>query len=198
VNRHSRGDSSILAGSKYGTKGRERSFAWSHLALRLVWNIVWTLFASWTPPQFYTWRRFLLNLFGADIAKGARVYGSATIWYPPNLKMGTGSVLGWQSLAYTQDKIVIEEHAIVSQFARLITGTHDIDDENFQLYTKPIHIKAHGWVAAAAFVGPGVTIGEGAVLGGAAVTFKDLEPWTVYAGNPAKRIKERKRFLTPS
>jgi putative colanic acid biosynthesis acetyltransferase WcaF len=186
--------SPILPGTRYGTKGRERSFVWSHLALRLVWNTVWLLLAAWTPPQLYAWRRFLLNLFGADLASGARVYGSARVWYPPNLKMGKGAVLGWQAYAYTQDRIVIEDYAVVSQFARLITGTHDPDSENFQLYTKPIHIHAHAWVAAAGFVGPGVTIGEGAVLGGAGVTFKDLEPWTIYGGNPAREIKKRRRF----
>ncbi|WP_336961761.1 putative colanic acid biosynthesis acetyltransferase [Sphingobium aquiterrae] len=187
-------ESPILQGTRYGTKGRERSFIWSHIALRLVWNIMWLLLAAWTPPQLYAWRRLLLIAFGADMAKGARVYGSARIWYPPNLSMGKGAVLGWQSYAYTQDRIVIEDYAIVSQFARLITGTHDPDSENFQLYTKPIRICAHAWVAAAAFVGPGVTIGEGAVLGGAAVTFRDLEPWTIYAGNPAKPIRPRRRF----
>jgi len=194
VNKSRVGTSPILEGARYGTRGRERSFVWSHLLLRLVWGATWLLLAAWTPPQLYSWRRLLLNLFGAKLAKGARVYGSARIWYPPNLEMGKGAVLGWQSYAYTQEKIVIEDYAVVSQFARLITGTHDIDDENFQLYARPICIKSHAWIAAAAFVGPGVTVGEGAVLGGAAVTFKDLEPWTVYVGNPAKSLKTRRNF----
>jgi len=191
-------DGPILAGSKYGTKGRERSFAWRHLALRLVWNLVWLLFAAWTPPQLYGWRRLLLNLFGAKLAKGARVYSSARIWYPPNLIMGKGSVLGWQTYAYNQDRIVIGDYAIISQWARLVTGTHDFETETFQLYTKPIVIEPHAWVSAAALVGPGVTIGEGAVLGGGAVTFTNLDPWTVYAGNPARMIKSRRSFLEPT
>jgi putative colanic acid biosynthesis acetyltransferase WcaF len=186
--------SPILPGTKYGTKGREQNFVWSHIALRAVWNLTWLLLAAWTPPQLYAWRRFLLNLFGAKVERGARVYGTARVWYPPNLTMKKGSVLGWQSYAYSQGPIVIEEYAIVSQWSRLVTGTHEVETENFQLYTKPIVIKAHAWVAAGAFVGPGVTIGEGAVLGGAGVTFKDLEPWTIYGGNPARVIKPRPRF----
>lgn len=186
--------SPILPGTKFGTKGRERSFTWSHIALRAVWNLTWLMLASWTPPQLYAWRRFLLNLFGAKIARGARVYGSARIWYPPNLEMKDGSVLGWRAFAYTQDRIIIEEHATVSQFALLITGTHDVNSETFQLNTKPIRICPHAWVAAAAFVGPGVTLGEGAVLGGAGVTFRDLDPWTIYVGNPCAPVKQRVRF----
>lgn len=185
----------ILPGAKYGSTRRERSFAWSHLAKRLVWNVTWALLASWTPPQLYAWRRMLLRLFGAKMARGSRVYGSARIWYPPNLEMGVGAVLGAQTFAYTMERITLEDYAEVAQFVRLMTGTHDIDSPTFQLYAKPIRICSHAWVASACFVGPGVTIGEGAVLGGAGVTFKDLEPWTVYAGNPARPIRQRQRFV---
>lgn len=185
----------ILTGSHFGEAGRARSFTWRHLVFRLVWNITWLVFAAWTPPQLHAWRRFLLNLFGAKIGKGARVYGSARIWYPPNLEMGKGAVLGWQSFAYSMEKIVLEDHAEVAQFVRLITGTHDIDSPTFQLYAKPIRICSHAWIASACFVGPGVTVGEGAVLGGAGVTFRDLDAWTVYGGNPARPIKKRKRFI---
>ncbi|MBB3912703.1 putative colanic acid biosynthesis acetyltransferase [Sphingomonas desiccabilis] len=187
--------SGILPGTKYGTRGRERSFALRHLALRLVWNLVWLLFAAWTPPQLYGWRRFLLRLFGAKMAPGSRVYGSARIWYPPNLEMGRGAVLGWQSYAYTQGPIVIGDYAVVSQWSRLLTGTHDETSETFQLYVKPITIEPHAWVAAGALVGPGVTIGEGAVLGGGGVAFKSLATWTIYAGNPAREIRKRPNFV---
>lgn len=188
-------ESEILPGATFGTKGRERSFAWGHLARRSIWNVVWLLFASWTPPQLYAWRRLLLNLFGAQLAKGARVYGSARIWYPPNLKMGRGAVLGPKTFAYSMEKIELEDYAEVAQFVRLMTGTHDIDSPTFQLYAKPIRICSHAWIASACFIGPGVTVGEGAVLGGAGVTFKNLDAWTVYVGNPARAIKRRKRFV---
>jgi putative colanic acid biosynthesis acetyltransferase WcaF len=92
------------------------------------------------------------------------------------------------------DRIVIEDYGNVTEYAFLLAGTHDIDDPSFQLLTKPIHIGRHAWVAARATVGPGVTIGEGAVLGGGGVAFKDLEPWTVYAGNPARKLRARKRL----
>jgi len=168
------------------------SFSLRHRALRGAWNITWLLLAAWTPPPLHGWRRFLLRLFGAKIAPTARVYGSARIWYPPNLIMGQHTVIGWGTLCYSQEMVELEDYANVAQRSHLCTGTHDIDDPNFQLIAKPILIKRHAWVAADAFVGPGVTLHEGAVLGGRGVTFKSLEPWTVYGGNPAREIRKRK------
>jgi putative colanic acid biosynthesis acetyltransferase WcaF len=86
----------------------------------------------------------------------------------------------------------------VSQGAHLCTGSHDIVDPNFPLVTKPIIIEAYAWIAAEAFVGPGVTVGEGAVLGARGVTFRDLSPWTVYVGNPAKPVHQRPSELFKS
>ncbi|MFK8252350.1 LbetaH domain-containing protein [Ancylobacter terrae] len=168
------------------------SFPLRHRALRGIWNVTWKVLASWTPPPLYPWRRFLLRLFGARIDPTARVYGSARIWYPPNLVMGKHTVLAWEALCYNQAMVQLEDYAIVSQRSHLCTGTHDIDDPNFQLIAKPITIERHGWVASDAFVGPGVRVGEGAVLGGRGVAFKDLEPWTVYGGNPCREIRKRK------
>lgn len=184
----------ILAGTTFGSAERKRSFTWSHILFRAVWNACWLLLASWTPPQLYGWRRFLLNLFGARIAPGARVYGSARIWYPPNLVMGEGAVLGWNVHCYCMGQIVIEDFAIISQFSHLVAGTHDIDSETFQLYTKPVRIGRHAWIASSCFVGPGVTVGEGAVLGARGVAFKNMDPWTVYIGNPARPLRARRNF----
>lgn len=170
------------------------SFSLKNRMFRAVWNLVWLLLASWTPPPFHAWRRFLLRLFGAKIGRGARIYGSAQIWYPPNLEMGDFSVLGWKVNCYSQGKVVLENFASVSQYTHLVTGTHDVDVPSFQLFTRPIRICRHAWIASAAFVGPGVTVGEGAVLGARGVAFKNLEPWTIYGGNPAQIIRKRRKL----
>lgn len=187
-------DNPIRKGSKFGEAGRARSYAWSHILFRAIWNFIWAVGASWTPPQLYAWRRFLLNLFGAKLAKGARIYGSAKVWYPPNLEMGRSSVIGPGSWVYSMDKIVLEDFAEVAQHVWLVTGTHNSEDANFQLYTKPIRICSFAWCAAGSMVGPGVTIEQGAILGARAVTFKDLRPWTVYGGNPARILRSRHNF----
>ena len=169
------------------------SFSLGNRVYRVVWALVWLLFASWTPAPFHGWRRALLSLFGADLAVGAHVYGSARIWDPSKLTMGAYACIGRRVDCYSMGRISLGEYATVSQDAYLCAGSHDIDDPDFQLVTKPVVIGARAWIAAGAFVGPGVTIGEGAVLGARAVTFKDLQPWGVYVGNPAQLRRRRGR-----
>ncbi|WP_102226980.1 LbetaH domain-containing protein [Acidimangrovimonas sediminis] len=177
--------------------GGRATFSRRNRLFRLLWLIVWKLLASWTPPQLRGWRRFLLRSFGAHIHSTAGVRGSVRIWYPPHLKMGPYSSLGPQVDCYCQGQITIGAYAVVSQGAYLCTGTHDIHHPDFQLYTRPINIGANAWICADAFVGPGVNVGEGAVLGARGVAFQDLEAWSVYQGNPAKLIKGRTRFERP-
>ena len=185
---------SRISSSVYG----KPSFSFANRVVRALWIISWRLLASWTPPPLHPWRRMLLRLFGARIASTARVYGSARIWYPANLQMGEYSVLGWDVICYCQGKVTLDDFANVAQRAHLCAGTHDIDDPAFQLITRPIVIGRHAWVAADAFVGPGVTLGEGAVLGARGVAFKDLPPWSVHIGNPAKFLRMREPLAEPN
>ncbi len=80
---------------------------------------------------------------------------------------------------------------MVSQFSKLCTGSHDIESESFKLVTKPIVIRDYAWIASDVFVGQGVTVGTGSVIAARSSIYKDANPWMVYAGNPAKIIKER-------
>nr|WP_271594536.1 putative colanic acid biosynthesis acetyltransferase [Bradyrhizobium sp. CCBAU 65884] len=171
------------------------SFTFENRLLRFVWNAVWRLLASWTPPFLNPWRRFLLRCFGAKVAATAVVYGSARVWYPPHLEIGHHACIGPRVNVYCMARIRFGDYSLASQGSHLCAGTHDIDDINFQLKTKPIEIGARAWIAAEAFVGPGVNIGDGAVLGARACTFRDLQPWVVYSGNPAQPLRQRKRLL---
>lgn len=168
------------------------SFSLTNRIFRAIWAVTWLALASWTPPFFHGWRRLLLRTFGADIHPTALVYGTVRVWYPPNLRMSEHSSLGPRVNCYCMAKIDVGAHAVISQGTHLCAGSHDIDDPNFQLITKPIVIGSRAWIAAEAFVGPGVAVGEGAVLGARGVTFKSLECWTVYAGNPAGAIRKRR------
>lgn len=167
------------------------SFSLRNRLTRALWMLTWALLASWTPPPMHRWRIALLRLFGAKIGSGCRVYRDTKVWFPPNLTMEDHAILGRGVEIYDQGPILIGSHAIISQRAFLCSGTHDISDPAFQLITRPIKIGARAWVAAEAFVGPGVTIGEGAVLAARGTAFRDLAPWTVYRGNPAEAIKSR-------
>lgn len=167
------------------------SFSLANRCYRALWAVAWGLFAAWTPPPLHKWRRLLLVAFGARVDRSARVYGSARVWHPKNLEMGAHAVLGPRVTCYCMGQIIVQEMAVISQGAHLCAGTHDIRDANFQLVTKPIVISTGAWVAAEAFIGPGVTVGEGAVIGARAVVFKDTEAFGVYVGNPARWIKQR-------
>ena len=170
------------------------SFSLGNRLLRLAWSTVWTLFGIWTPVPLHGWRRFLVRLFGGRIAATAKIYPGVAIWTPRNLEMQDYSCLGAGVVCYAMDRVTMEPYALVSQRAHLCCGTHDIDNPNFPLYAKPIHIGRNAWVASEAFVGPGVAVGEGAVLGARGVATRNLDPWTVYAGNPAKPIRKRASF----
>ncbi|AYD00575.1 colanic acid biosynthesis acetyltransferase [Neorhizobium sp. NCHU2750] len=168
------------------------SFSLRHRIVRFVWALIWGAFGNWTPVYLYAWRRFLLRVFGARIHKTAKVYPGVRVWYPANLTMNEYSCLASGVNCYCMDQIEIGSYALVSQGAHLCGGTHDIDDPHFQLVAKPIVIGRNAWIAAEAFVGPGVTVGEGAVIGARAVAFRPVEPFAVYAGNPAKLNRMRK------
>lgn len=161
------------------------SFSIKNRLQRSVWQVVWLLGARWTPPPLHLWRVFLLRMFGARVARSAHVYSNVEIWAPWNLEIHPFGSLGRGVRCYNIAKLSIGYKAVVSQGAYLCTGTHDFRDPAFPLIAKPITVGARAWICAHAFVGPGVIVGEGAVLGAMAVAVNDLDKWTVYAGNPA-------------
>jgi putative colanic acid biosynthesis acetyltransferase WcaF len=142
------------------------------------------------------WRRWLLRRFGATIAPTARVYPSARIWSPVNLEVAEFGCIGPDVIIYSMAKVTLAPYSLISQRAHICTGTHEIEDPHFQLSAHPISIGFRAWVAADAFVGPGVIVGDGAVLGARGCTFRNLDPWKVYVGNPAQLLKERKVRFT--
>lgn len=168
------------------------SFPLGNRLFRAVWTVAWLLLARWTPPPFHAWRRLVLRLFGARIGTGARIHASVHIWYPPHLAVGAGALLGPGVRCYNQGRIDIGAGAVISQRAHLCASSHDIGDPHFQLVLRPVRIGSRAWVAAEAFVGPGVVVGEGAVIAARAALFDPAEPWGVYRGNPARLERTRR------
>ncbi|MGE5645993.1 MAG: putative colanic acid biosynthesis acetyltransferase [Acidobacteriota bacterium] len=162
-----------------------------HRPRRALWSVVYTLLFRPSPRPFHAWRRLLLRLFGAALAPGARVYPTARIWAPWNLEMGRNACLGSGVDCYNVARITIGGHATVSQYSYLCAATHDISTLRMPLVAEPIEVGPFAWVCADVFVGPGVTIGEGAVAGARSSVYRDVEPWTVVAGNPARPLKKR-------
>lgn len=159
---------------------------------RFLWTIVWGIFARPIPRSlFNSWKLFLLRLFGAKVHKKSVVYSSAKIYMPWHLEMEEYACLAPEVDCYNAALVKIGKHTTVSQKSYLCAATHDIEKSSNPLVTKPIIIEDQAWIAADVFVGPGVTIGQGAVVGARSAVFKDVEPWIVVGGNPAKFIKKR-------
>ena len=116
---------------------------------------------------------------------------TARVDYPWNLSVDARSSLGEHAWIYCLDKIAIGKNCCIGGDVRLLTGSHDVNSPTFDLVTNPIMIMDDVWIATGAIVLPGVTVGEGAVVAAGAVVTKDVAPWTVVAGNPAKVVKKR-------
>lgn len=170
----------------------EHSFSFYNKFGRLLWTIsYWILFRPFNLGFFRPWRIFLLRLFRAQLHNKTNIYATVKIWAPWNLKMGAYATLGPNVDCYNQALINIGANTTISQKVYLCSSSHNISDIQNNLILKPIKIEDQVWVAADAFIGPGVKINKGAVIGARAAVFKDVEEWTVVGGNPAKFIKKR-------
>lgn len=160
---------------------------------RLVWSIVSTLFFHSVRGGkcFNSWRIFLLRLFGAKIGKCVSVHASVEIWAPYNLEMEDYTLIGKKCRVYNPEKITLRTECVVSENVFLCTASHNVHSCKHELVCKPILLNSQVWVAADAFIGMGVTVGEGAIVGARACVFNDVDQWTVVGGNPAKFIKKR-------
>lgn len=163
-----------------------------NMVVRLLWRIAWVFGARWTPRYMLNrWRAFVLRMFGATIGSSCRLTSSMEVWMPSRLVMGGQVWIDRNVYLYNVDRITIGDNAIISDGAFICTASHDITKSDFPLVTAPIVIGAGAWIAARAVVLPGVTIGEGAVVAAGAIVSRDVEPWTVVAGNPARPVKKR-------
>ncbi|KIE57731.1 acyl transferase [Methylacidiphilum kamchatkense Kam1] len=167
-----------------GFRGRP---AW---LVQLWWIVQDTLFRL--SPQFlYGWRRFLLKLFGAEIGKCVLIRPSVQITYPWKVKIGDYSWIGDNVVLYSLGEIEIGEHVVISQRSYLCTGNHRYDKITFDIEAKKIVIEKEVWICTDVFIGPGVRIGRGTVIGARSSVFKDLPSGMICHGNPAKPIRSR-------
>lgn len=161
---------------------------------RVVWNYFGQPLFRCTFHNWYGVRNTMLRLFGAKVGRPVRIRPSVRVEQPWNLSIGDNSSIGDRSVLYCLGKVTVGNHVSISQQAHICAGTHDYKQPDLPLIRPAIVIEDHVWIAADAFVGPGITVREGAILGARGCAFKDLEPWTIYGGNPARAITQRPRF----
>lgn len=162
--------------------------------VQLWWITQSTLFA-WSPQILYGWRRFLLRLFGAKIGNGVLLRPSVKITYPWKVSIGDNSWVGDDTVLYSLGEIHIGRNVSIAHRDYFCTGLHDIHSITFDIGQKPIIIEDECWIPNDVFVGPGVTIGKGTVVGARSTVLKDLPDGMICYGNPAKPIKKRDKNI---
>ncbi|HEX2838687.1 MAG TPA: hypothetical protein VHN77_11220 [Phycisphaerales bacterium] len=160
---------------------------------RVLWNYLGQKAFRCTFHNWYGLRNALLRFFGAKVGTPVRIRPTVLIEQPWNLAIGNNSSIGDRAIIYCLGPITIGEHVSISQGAHLCAGTHDYRKLDMPLLRPPIVVRDFAWIAADAFVGPNVEVGEGVLLGARACAMKNLDPWTIYAGNPAQPVKARPR-----
>lgn len=169
---------------------KESKYTNREKVLRIVWALG-QVFFRFTPRPCFQIRSWILRCFGARIGSNVHIYPSARIYFPWMLEVGDFSAIGENALIYCLGPVVIGERSTISHQAHLCAGTHNHSDPSLPLLRSPISIGSQVWVCADAFIGPNVIVGDGAVVGARSAVFKDVLPWTIVGGNPAKKIGNR-------
>jgi putative colanic acid biosynthesis acetyltransferase WcaF len=171
---------------------RGPSFSLGNRLLRALWGFVHLLLFRTSPYFCYAWRAWLLRLFGAQIGQGCHVHSSVKIWAPWNLVLGNHVGVGSGATIYCMDRIEVGNYTVISQGTHLCCGSHDFNSPNMQLVTAPILIGHRVWLCAESFVGPGVRIADGSVVGARGVVSKSIsDSWLVWAGVPVRQVGTR-------
>jgi putative colanic acid biosynthesis acetyltransferase WcaF len=180
----------VESGLDIAANRRATKYPVTILVRRVLWSCVQPFF-RYSPRICFGWRRFLLRLFGARIGRRVNIYNSAMIYLPWNLEIGDWSAIGEDAFIYNLGQVTIGKNVTISQRTHLCAGSHDYRKPDLPLLTPPIRIGDQAWICADAFVGPGVSVGEGAIVGARGVAVKDVGPWQIVAGNPARHIRKR-------
>lgn len=157
----------------------------------LLWWLVQAIVFPLSLHSMSGLRCWLLRRFGATIGKNVLIRPTARITYPWKVSIGEGSWIGDDVVLYSLDRITIGSHSVISQETYLCTGSHDYQSTSFDLKTGEIQIGNGVWVAADCFVGPGVSIGDNAVVGARSTVFASLPSAQVCWGSPCKPRQAR-------
>ncbi len=156
-----------------------------------VWFLAWALLYRPSPVSWSGWRRFLLRRFGASVGRGCFLHPSVRIDFPWNLKISDNVLIEHKVILNCMGEIVLKEGCRLSQYAHLCAGTHVYQDRQMPIVRAPITIGQGVWIAADAFVGPGVSIGDGALLAARSSAFGSLPEGQICVGEPARSYKKR-------
>ena len=158
---------------------------------RLVWFYVNAVFLKSSLVPSSGLKVFLLRLFGAKIGKNVTIKPGVNVKYPWHLNIGSQTWIGENVWIDCLVPVTIGNNVCVSQGAVLLTGSHDYKRTTFNLITSGFVLEDGVWIGAGAMVNLGVIAASHSVLTSGSVATKDLEPYSIYQGNPAVKIRER-------
>lgn len=156
-----------------------------------LWWIIERLFFRLSFHKLRNWRNFLLRLFGAKIGRGVGIHPKAKIWFPWNLEIGNNTGIGFDVLIYNLDRVVIGDFVTISQRTHINTGSHDLNDPDFKLITKPVIIESGAFIGSDTYINLGVNIGKMTVIGARSVVTKNMPANMICFGHPCSPIKPR-------
>jgi putative colanic acid biosynthesis acetyltransferase WcaF len=158
---------------------------------RAAWELVQLLLIRPSPKRAYSWRRFWLRVFGAEIPASSKTRPSTVVRHPWLLKMGEYSTVADRVDVYNLGLVTIGDHSVISQGVEVCAGTHDYTKPNLPLVRSEIVIGSGVWICASAFISPGVTIGHNSIVAARAVVTRDVPDGVIVGGNPAKVLRDR-------
>jgi putative colanic acid biosynthesis acetyltransferase WcaF len=155
--------------------------------LRLLWAVGHLAF-RFSPRPMFAWRRLVLRMFGATIGRAVHVYPTARLYMPWNVEIGDWSSIGEDVLIYSLGRVCIGRCVTLSYRAHVCAGSHDFSDPLLPLTKPAVRIMDRAWIGTEAFIGPGVVIASGALVGARAVVVQDVAAGQIVGGNPARQI----------
>jgi putative colanic acid biosynthesis acetyltransferase WcaF len=176
---------------RIGRKALRPNWNWRIKLLRILWMPCQVLFLRGTTRYLSPLRVLALRAFGAKIDLPALICDGVRIWYPWNFSMKAFSAIGTGAEVYNFAPVAIGRHVTISQYTYLCTASHDYNDIAMPLIYSSIDVGDDAWIAARAYVGPGVRIGCGAIVAAGSVVVRDVANWAIVGGNPAQFIKPR-------
>lgn len=140
----------------------------------------------------HTVRRFFYKMSGVKIGKGSTIHTKANFYDPRNVTIGEDSIVGEGAVLDGRAKLIIGDHVDMASEVMVYNSQHDINDDNFSAINRDVVIEDYVFVGPRSIILPGVKIGRGAIVAAGAVITKDVPPYAIVAGVPAKVIGERK------
>lgn len=139
----------------------------------------------------HCFRNFCYSLAGIKLGKGAKIHMWANFFQPKNIEIGPGTIVGDHAFLDGRQKIKIGKETDIASQVLIYNSEHDLEKEDFGAREEPVEIEDYCFIGPRVIILPGVKIGKGAVVAAGAVVTKDVEPFIIVGGVPAKAIGER-------